>query len=231
MLFYGIDRYTLMLVIPAFLFALYAQFKVKGTFNKYRQYANWRGLTGADVAREILRQNGLYDVAVEPTRGELTDHYDPKHRVVRLSEAVYGSTSVAAIGVAAHETGHAIQHKVGYAPLGLRSSLVPIAGIGSSIGPYMAIFGLVFGTPLLTNLGIILFTVAVAFYLITLPVEFNASSRAVRVLESTGMLTQDELEPVKKVLRAAAMTYVASAAVAMAQLLRLVLLANNRRDD
>ncbi len=231
MLFYGIDRYTLMLVIPAFLFALYAQFKVKGTFNKYRQYANWRGLTGADVAREILRQNDLYDVAVEPTRGELTDHYDPKHRVVRLSEAVYGSTSVAAIGVAAHETGHAIQHKVGYAPLGLRSSLVPIAGIGSSIGPYMAIFGLVFGTPLLTNLGIILFTVAVAFYLVTLPVEFNASSRAVRVLESTGMLTQDELEPVKKVLNAAAMTYVASAAVAMAQLLRLVLLASNRRDD
>ena len=231
MLYYGFDRYYIMLVIPAFLFALYAQFKVKGTFNKYRQYSNWRGLTGADVAREILRLNGLYDVAVEPTYGELTDHYDPRTKVVRLSQAVYGSTSVAAIGVAAHETGHAIQHKVGYAPLVLRSSLVPVAGIGSSIGPYMAVLGLVFGSELLTNLGIILFTLAVAFYIVTLPVEFNASSRAIKVLESTGILTYDEMGPVKKVLSAAAMTYVASAAVAMANLLRLILLANNRRGE
>lgn len=230
-MFYGIDKYYIMLVLPAFIFSLYAQFKVKGTFNKYRRYANKRGLTGADIAREILDRNGLYDVSVQRVAGELTDHYDPRTRVLRLSEAVYESTSVAALGVAAHETGHAIQHKVRYAPLGLRSSLVPVAGIGSSLGPYMAIFGIFFGSELLTNAGIVLFTIAVAFYLVTLPVEFNASSRAVKILEGTGMLSFDEIRPVKKVLSAAAMTYVASAAVAMASLLRLILLAGGRRNN
>ncbi len=228
-MFFGIDKYYIMLVLPAFLFSLYAQFKVKGTFSKYSGYINRRGLTGADIAREILNRNGLYDVQVEMVPGELTDHYDPKSRVVRLSEVVCYSTSVAAIGVAAHETGHAIQHKVGYAPLGLRSSLVPMANIGSSIGPYMAIFGIMFSWQLLTNLGIVFFTIAVAFYLVTLPVEFNASSRAIRILESSGMLSYEEMAPVKKVLSAAAMTYVASAAVAMANLLRLIMLSNDRR--
>lgn len=230
-MFFGIDKYYIMLVLPAFLFSLYAQFKVKGTFSKYRQQMNYRGMTGADVARYILGKNGLYDVAVEMTAGELTDHYDPRTRVVRLSEVVYGSSSVAAVGVAAHETGHAIQHQVGYAPLALRTGLVPIAGIGSSFGPYMAIFGIMFGWPLLTNLGIIFFTIAVAFYLVTLPVEFNASSRAVSILQDSGLFTGDEIRPVKKVLSAAAMTYVASAAVAMASLLRLVLLSNSRNNN
>jgi Zn-dependent membrane protease YugP len=229
--FYGYDPYII-LVIPAFLFAMYAQFKVKSTFNKYRRVLNTRGLTGADVARTILDKSGLYDVVVEPVRGELTDHYDPRTKVVRLSETVYSSASVAALGVAAHETGHAIQHQVRYAPLALRSSLVPVAGIGSSFGPYLAIFGLIFSIDSLVSIGIILYTLAVAFYLVTLPVEFNASSRAIRALETTGILTYDEIGPAKKVLSAAAMTYVASAAVAIASLLRLVLLAaGNRRND
>ena len=224
--------YYIILVIPAFIFSLYAQFKVKGTFNKYSRVGNARGLTGADVARQILHSNGLYDVVVEPVAGSLTDHYDPRTKVVRLSETVYSSTSVAAIGVAAHETGHAIQHHSGYAPLALRSSLVPVAGIGSSIGPYMAIFGFMFSWPLLIELGIILFAAAVAFYLITLPVEFNASSRAISILESRGVLSAQELVPTKKVLSAAAMTYVASAAVAMANLLHLILMfAGTRREE
>ncbi len=224
--------YYIILVIPAFIFSLYAQFKVKGTFNKYSRVGNARGLTGADVARQILHSNGLYDVVVEPVAGSLTDHYDPRTKVVRLSETVYSSTSVAAIGVAAHETGHAIQHHSGYALLALRSSLVPVAGIGSSIGPYMAIFGFMFSWPLLIELGIILFAAAVAFYLITLPVEFNASSRAISILESRGVLSAQELVPTKKVLSAAAMTYVASAAVAMANLLHLILMfAGTRREE
>lgn len=231
MFFYGFDRYYLLLVMPALFFALYAQLKVKGTFNKYRQYLNRKGMTGADVAREILRLNGLYDVVVEPGPGELTDHYDPRSRTVRLSEVVYGSTSLAALGVAAHETGHAIQHKVGYRPLALRSTLVPIANIGSSFGPTMAILGLFFRSGLLANAGILLFAGAVLFYLITLPVEFNASKRALEILDSAGILTREELVPARKVLSAAAMTYVASALVAIANLLRLVLLVNNRRDD
>ncbi len=228
--FYGFDIYYLVLVIPAFIFSLYAQYKVKSTFNQFSKVSNSRGMTGADIARTILDRSGLYDVRVEAVAGELSDHYDPKTKVVRLSQSVYGSSSVAAIGVAAHETGHAIQHKEGYAPLVLRSTLVPVAQIGSSIGPTMAIFGLILSWSVLINLGILLFGAAVLFYLVTLPVEFNASSRAIRTLEDTGILNYNEIDPAKKVLKAAAMTYVASAAVAMANLLRLILLAN-RRDD
>ncbi len=228
--FYGFDIYYLILVMPAFIFSLYAQFKVKSTFSQYSRVGNSRGMTGADIARTILDRSGLYDVRVEAVAGELTDHYDPKTKVVRLSQSVYGSSSVSAIGVAAHETGHAIQHKDGYAPLVLRSTLVPVAQIGSSIGPTMAIFGLILSWPIIINLGILLFGAAVLFYLVTLPVEFNASSRAIRTLEDTGILNYNEIDPAKKVLRAAAMTYVASAAVAIASLLRLILLAN-RRDD
>jgi len=228
--YYGYDPY-LILVIPAFLLSLYAQYKVRSTFNKYSRMPNMRGLTGADVSRRILDSNGLYDVAVKPVRGELTDHYDPRTKVVRLSDPVYNSTSVAALGVAAHETGHAIQHKVNYLPLVLRSTLVPIANIGSSAGPYLAILGLVLGWSGLVNIGIILFTAAVAFYIVTLPVEFNASRRAVAILGETGILQGDELTSAKKVLRAAALTYVASAAVAMANLLRLVLMTGRRRRD
>lgn len=228
--YYGFDIYYLILVLPAFLFSLYAQFKVKGTFSTYSKVYNSRGMTGADVARAILDKSGLYDVSVEAHPGELTDHYDPRTKVVRLSQSVYGSNSISAVGVAAHETGHAIQHKEGYAPMVLRSTLVPVANIGSSIGPTMAILGLVLSMPLIINLGILLFGAAVLFYLVTLPVEFNASHRAIRILEDTSMLTSNEINPAKKVLWAAAMTYVASAAVAIANLLRLILLAN-RRDD
>ncbi len=227
--YYGIDPFYIILVLPTFVFALYAQFRVKSVFNKYRQISNRRSITGAQMARAILDSNGLYDISVERVAGQLTDHYDPRKRVVKLSEPVYSSASVASIGIAAHETGHALQHKEGYAPLALRSTLVPVAGVGSSIGPYMAIFGLIFNFGLLIELGIILFAVAVVFYLITLPVEFNASSRAVSALETGGMLSTDEIEPAKRVLSAAAMTYVASAAVAIASLLRLILLANGRR--
>lgn len=228
---YGFDRYYLLLVVPAFLFSLYAQYKVKGTFSKYSNYLTSRSMTGAEVARYILRINGINDVAVEPTGGSLTDHYDPRTKVVRLSETVYSSTSIAAIGVAAHETGHAIQHYESYGPLALRSSMVPVAGIGSSFGPYLAIFGLFLGSDLLLNIGLVLFTVAVAFYLITLPVEFNASSRAIAILEKSAMFSDEEIGPMKKVLSSAAMTYVASAAVAMANLARLLLLANSRRNN
>jgi Zn-dependent membrane protease YugP len=223
------DPYII-LVIPAFLFALYAQFRVKSTFDKYSKMRNSKGLAGRDVARAILDENGLEDVAVQQVSGQLTDHYDPRQRVVRLSETVYSNNSVAALGVAAHETGHAIQHKEKYGPLVLRSSLVPMASLGSSIGPYMAIFGLIIGWINLAYIGIVLYIIAVVFYLITLPVEFNASGRAIETLENAGILTWDELEPAKKVLRAAALTYVASATVAIASLLRLVLLAG-RRDD
>ncbi len=231
--YYGfyVDPYYLMLVLPAFLFALYAQFKVKSTFHRYANTRNGKGLTGADVARAILDMNGLYDVKIERTPGQLTDHYDPRTKVIKLSEPVHSSASIAAIGVAAHETGHAIQHKTGYAPLALRSNLVPLAGIGSSVGPYLAIFGLILGYSQLVTIGIVLFTVAVAFYLVTLPVEFNASRRVIKILESEGLLSGTEVIPARKVLNAAAMTYVASAAVAMASLLRLILLANNRRRD
>lgn len=227
--YYGIDTFYVILVIPAFIFSLYAQFRVKSVFNKYSRVASRRGITGAAMARMMLDSNGLYDITVDRVHGSLTDHYDPRSRTLRLSESVYSNISVAAIGVAAHETGHALQHKEGYAPLTLRSTLVPIAGIGSSIGPYLAIFGLVFNWGLLVELGIILFTIAVAFYLITLPVEFNASRRAIEMLEASGTLSYDEIEPARKVLRAAAMTYVASAAVAIASLLRLILLASAGR--
>jgi len=230
MYFYGYDVYYFILVVPALIFSIYAQMKVKNTFSRYSKVPNRRGFTGADVARYILDSNGLGEVQVQSVRGQLTDHYDPGKKVVRLSGPVYSSTSVAALGVAAHETGHAIQHKTGYGPLALRTNLVPIAGIGSSAGPYLAIFGLIFGLPVLVNIGIILFTLAVAFYLVTLPVEFNASKRAISTLESSGILTVEEIEPAKKVLKAAAMTYVASATVAMANLLRLILLANRRKD-
>jgi len=226
--FYGYDPYILLL-IPAFLFSLYAQFRVKSVFAKYRNVPNTRGITGAQVAREILDSSGLHDVGVNSVQGELTDRYDSRTRTISLSSAVFSSTSVASLGVAAHEAGHAIQHGTGYKPLILRSALGPVAGIGSSIGPYLAIFGLIIGLTPLIDVGIAAFSVAVLFYLITLPVEFNASARAISILGSTGILSYDELAPAKKVLRAAAMTYLAAALVAVASLLRLVLLSNRRR--
>lgn len=225
------DIYYLMLVLPAFLYSLFAQFKVTSTFRKYSDMPNSRYMTGAQASRMILDRNGLYDIGVESVPGELTDHYDPRTKTVRLSENVYYSTSLAALGVAAHETGHAVQHASGYMPLALRNSLVPVANIGSAVGPYLAMFGLMLNMPYLLQLGIILFTGAVVFYLITLPVEFNASKRAIQMMKGEYVLDYAEIQPVKKVLGAAAMTYVASAAVAMANLLRLVLLAGSRDEE
>lgn len=225
------DIYYLMLVLPAFLYSLFAQFKVTSIFRKYSDMPNSRYMTGAQASRMILDRHGLYDVGVEPVPGELTDHYDPRTKTVRLSESVYYSTSLAALGVAAHEPGNVVQHAVGYMPLALRSSLVPVVNIGSAVGPYLAMFGLMLNMPYLLQLGIILFTGAVAFYLITLPVEFNASKRAIQMLQGEYVLNYAEIQPVKKVLGAAAMTYVASAAVAMANLIRLVLLAGSRDEE
>ncbi|MBO4732491.1 MAG: zinc metallopeptidase [Spirochaetaceae bacterium] len=224
-----IDQYYLLLVLPALLISLFAQFKVKSTFTKYSQEINSKGLSGAAAASLLLRANDITDVRIEPVAGELTDNYNPTSKVLHLSEPVLSKTTIAAVGVAAHETGHAIQHAKGYGPLALRSMLVPVANIGSSFGPTMAIAGLLFGFGLLIDLGIILYACAVLFYVVTLPVEFNASSRALVILRETNSMTEEELKKVKKVLSAAAMTYVASALTAIASLLRLVLLSRNRR--
>jgi hypothetical protein len=226
----GIDSWYLILVIPALILSLVAQAAVKGTFSKYSKLGARSGYTGQSAARRILNQNGLSHVAIERVTGQLTDHYDPKARVLRLSEATYDSSSIAAIGVAAHEAGHAAQHDEGFWANAVRSALVPVAQIGSSFGPYLAIIGLFAGISFLTGLGIVLFAGAVLFYLVTLPVEFDASRRAIRVLEDQGMLTDQELKGAKSVLRAAAMTYIASALVAFASMLRLILLARGRND-
>jgi uncharacterized protein len=229
-LFYGIDIWYLVLVIPAFLLSLIAQAAVKSTFNKYSQIGSKSGYTGQSAARRILDQNGLSHIQIEKVSGQLTDHYDPRAQVLRLSESTFDNASIAAIGVAAHEAGHAVQHDEGYFPNKIRSLLVPIAQIGSSFGPYLAIFGLLLSMTLLFNIGIVLYAGAVLFYIITLPVEFNASSRAIKVLDEQGLLTDEELGGARKVLRAAAMTYIASAVVAFASLLRLLLLARGRND-
>ena len=229
-MFYGVDPYYLKIVLPAVIFAIYAQMRVSSVYAKYRVVQNARGKTGAEVAREILDMNGLQNVAIERIPGNLNDHYDPRTQVVRLSDSVYANRSIAAIGIAAHETGHAVQHSTKYLPLMFRNSFVPVASFGSGLGPWLAIVGLFFGMPMLVNAGIVLFTAAVAFTLITLPVELNASGRAIRTLEGTGILAAEEITPAKKVLNAAALTYVAAAAVAVANLLRLIMAANRRRD-
>ncbi|MCL1814273.1 MAG: zinc metallopeptidase [Treponema sp.] len=227
--FYGFDEYYLILVVPTILLSLWAQFKVKSTFNKYSQIHSSKRISGAQAAQLLLQANNISNVSIESVGGSLTDHYDPAHHVLRLSQPVYGETSIAAVGVAAHETGHAIQHARGYGPLALRSILVPVANIGSSMGPWIAVAGLAMSFNILLNLGILLFAGAVAFYLITLPVEFNASSRALTILSQNQVLSDEELGGVRKVLSAAAMTYVASALTALMSLIRLVLLSRRRR--
>ena len=217
-------------VLPAIILALFAQMKVSSTFSKYSSVMSHRGSTAAEIAENILRMNGVNDVNVEKVPGNLTDHYDPRSRTLRLSDSVYGSTSVAAIGVAAHEAGHAIQHNVGYFPIKLRNLILPVASIGSNIAFPLAILGIVMSADFLIEIGIILFTAAVAFQIITLPVEFNASRRAVKILESNYILDEEETKGASKVLRAAALTYVAAAATAIGNLLRLLSLAGRRRD-
>jgi Zn-dependent membrane protease YugP len=223
------DYYYLILVVPTLILSLWAQIMVKSTFAKYSKISCSRRITGQDSAALLLKANNIRDVQIEATGGSLTDHYDPSSKRLRLSQPVYNVNSIAAVGVAAHETGHAIQHAVSWGPLALRSTLVPVANIGSMFGPYLAMAGLIFSMDILLNIGIFLFAGAVLFYLITLPVEFDASARAIAILRSNNVLTHEELRGVKKVLTAAALTYVASALTAVMSLLRLVLLSRSRR--
>ncbi len=227
--FYFYDSYYLMLVLPAIIIAMVAQFKVQSTFKKYATVFSRKGKTAAEVARRILDENGLSGVMVERVAGNLTDHYDPRANVIRLSDSVYGSTSVASIGVAAHEAGHAVQHSVGYAPIRLRNAVLPVANIGSRLAVPVILIGLLMSFNPLVSFGIILFSGLVLFQLVTLPVEFNASQRALNTLREHNALDSEELLAAKKVLSAAAMTYVASALVSAMQLLRLVLISNRRK--
>ena len=223
------DYYYLVLVVPTIILSMIAQILVQSTFSKYSKIQCSRNLTGRDAALLLMKNNSVNDVTIEAVSGSLTDHYDPRAKKLRLSEPVYARPSIAAVGVAAHETGHAIQHANKYGPLVLRSTLVPAANIGSRFGPIIAILGLVTPYSFLLNIGLVLFAAAVVFYIITLPVEFNASARALALLQNDNILTEEELKGVKKVLTAAAMTYVASALTAIMSFVRLLLIARNRR--
>lgn len=224
---------TYILVIIGVVVSMVASARVKSTFHKYSSVRSMSNMTGAQAAQRVLQSAGIHDVTIRHVSGSLTDHYDPRNKTLNLSDPVYGSTSVAAIGVAAHECGHAIQHQQGYSPLSLRSALVPVANFGSAAAWPLIVLGLVLGGAgsTLCQIGIIFFSAAVLFQIITLPVEFNASSRAVRILGDTGILGQQELPYTKKVLGAAALTYVAGAAAAILQLLRLLLLFGGRDRD
>ena len=228
-MFYPFDHYYLILVVPALLFAAWAQAQVSGAYNRYSRVRVSRGMTGAMAARRILDDNGLTGVRVERVAGKLSDHYDPGERVVRLSAGVYDSDSVASLGVAAHECGHAVQHATHYAPLTFRNAIIPITNFGSKLSIPLIIVGL-FLSGTLVDIGLLLFSLVAVFQLVTLPVEFNASSRALATLEGANFLAHRELEGSRKVLRAAALTYVAALLVTIMQLLRLVLLSRNRRD-
>lgn len=231
--YWGFDP-TYLLVLIGAVISMIASARVRTTFNKYSQYRSMTGMTGAQAAERILHAAGIYDVTIQHISGNLTDNYHPGKKTLNLSDSVYNSTSVAAIGVAAHECGHAIQHQKGYVPLTVRSAIVPVANFGSQISWPLILIGLLFsrdtGT-LLINAGIICFSFAVIFQLVTLPVEFNASRRALAMIENLGILSDSELPYTRKVLKAAALTYVASAAAAILQLLRLVLLFGGRRRD
>ena len=223
---------TYMLVLIGVVICLAASAKMRSTFSRYSRIRNHSGMTGREAAEQVLHRAGIYDVRVEHVSGNLTDHYDPRSKVLRLSDATYGSASVAAVGVATHECGHAIQHATGYAPLAFRSALVPVANFGSTIAWPLILIGLLFNSQssvLFLNLGILAFSLAVLFQIVTLPVEFNASSRAIRMLSGNGMLYEDEVQATRKVLTAAALTYLAGAASAILQLLRIILISNSRR--
>lgn len=229
---------TYILVLIGALLCILASSRVNSTYSKYAKIRSKRGITGAEAAQRILQMSGIHDVQIQHVAGNLTDHYDPSQKVLRLSDTVYGSNSVAAIGVAAHECGHALQHKEGYLPLKIRSALVPAANIGSKLGLPIVILGLVLGIGFelpgggyfsLAEIGIWVFALAVLFQVITLPVEFNASGRALKMLGSYGLMSEDEVGDCRRVLGAAALTYVAAAASSILQLLRLVILSGNRR--
>lgn len=225
---------TYILVVIGAVICMIASARVKGTFNKYSQLRSMSGMNGAQVAQRVLQAAGIYDVQVRHVSGSLTDHYDPRTKTVNLSDPVYNATSVAALGVAAHECGHAIQHAKSYAPLSIRSALVPIANFGSMLAWPVILIGLLFNTRssgLIIDIGILLFSAAVLFQLVTLPVEFDASRRALVMLRTQGILADDKLRYTRRVLKSAALTYVASAAAAILQLLRIILITNGRRRD
>lgn len=227
---WGLDPIAVMLLIPAMIFAFYAQHRVQSTWKKYSRVATNRGYSGAQVARWILDDAGLRDIPVEMTPGHLSDHYDPRTRVVRLSRDVFHGTSVASLGVAAHETGHALQHQQQYIPLNIRNHIFPVARFGSTLAFPVFLMGFIFssGGSTLMDIGIYLFAATVAFQLVTLPVEFDASRRAIRLLADKGFLDRDEIPRTKTVLNAAALTYVAAATVSLVHLLRLILLRGSR---
>lgn len=233
-MFYYYYDWTYLLVLIGVVICMAASGRVNSVFSRYSRVRSHSGMTGKEAAERILRRNGIYDVQVIHIPGNLTDHYNPGKKTLGLSDTVYNSSSVAAIGVAAHECGHAVQHAAGYAPLSIRGALVPVANFGSALSWPLILVGLLMNSQmsgLLINLGILLFSAAVLFQIVTLPVEFNASSRAVRVLESSGMLYPEEVGDVKKVLRAAALTYVAGAASMILQFLRLIIIGGRRRND
>lgn len=225
---------TYILVLAGVVISMMASAKMRSTFQRYSTVRSRSGMTGREAAERLLKSQGIYDVRVEHVSGSLTDHFDPRNKVLRLSDATYNSASVAAIGVAAHECGHAVQHAKGYTPLSIRSALVPVVNFGSAVSWPLIFAGLLINSRsavMLLNLGILAFSLSVLFQIVTLPVEFNASNRALRILGDTGMLYPDEVRDTRKVLTAAALTYVAGAAAAILQLLRLLLITNSRRRD
>ena len=222
---------TYILVVIGAVLSLFASWRVNATFNRYSRVGNRSGRRAEEIAQFMLNDAGIYDVRIERVNGNLTDHYSPKEKVLRLSDSVYGSTSVAALGVAAHETGHAIQHNRGYVPVKIRSAIVPVVNIGSTLSWPIILAGLIFSAPLLLKAGIILFSLVVIFQFVTLPVEFDASGRAIKILRDRNLLYPDEVSGAKSVLWAAAMTYVAAMISAVLQLLRLVLIFGRRNDD
>lgn len=225
---------TYILVLAGVAISMMASAKMRSTFQRYSRVRSRSGMTGREAAERLLRSQGIYDVRVEHVSGNLTDHFDPRNKVLRLSDATYNSASVAAIGVAAHECGHAVQHAKGYTPLSIRSALVPVVNFGSAVSWPLIFAGLLINSRsavMMLNLGILAFSLSVLFQIVTLPVEFNASNRALRILGDTGMLYPDEVRDTRKVLTAAALTYVAGAAAAILQLLRLLLITNSRRRD
>lgn len=230
--YYGIDMTYIVLVLPCVLFALWAQSRVNSTFSRYSKVHNLRGLTGAQAAEAVLRANGVTNVGIEYVSGKLTDHYDPRTNVIRLSSSVYGSTSVASVGVAAHEAGHAVQYAVGYSPIKLRAAIIPLTQAGATAAFPLILLGLVLNFGALIYVGIAAFALSTVFQLVTLPVELDASRRALQTIQQNGLLTADEYPMAKKTLNAAALTYVAALAVSLAQLLRLLVIFGGRnRND
>ena len=229
--FFGIDITYIIFIIPALLFGIWAQISVQSAFSKYSRVPSARGYTGAEVAKLLLEQNGIYDVTIRHISGSLTDNFNPREKTLNLSDDVYNSTSVAAIGVAAHETGHAIQHAVGYRPIKWRAAIIPLTPLGSWAYFPIILLGIVLSSQTLVNVGILLFPTIALFQLVTLPVEFNASNRAIATLENNGILYGNEITGAKAVLRAAALTYVAALVSSLAQLLRLLVIFGGRRNN